>query len=74
MDILKMAENSGLLVILDGRIGQEEYRSVHGSITALSRFANAVMECASKESPCFDSATNLVPNLIRSCAGDEACT
>jgi hypothetical protein len=39
MDIIGMARASGMAVILDGRIGREEYRSVCGSITALQRFA-----------------------------------
>jgi hypothetical protein len=46
MDILKVAMNSGLLVTLDGRIGREEYRSVHGSLAALDRFANAILASA----------------------------
>jgi hypothetical protein len=43
MDILKIAEHSGMQVILNGRIGREEYRSVHGSIQALQRFADALL-------------------------------
>lgn len=35
-------------VILDGKIGQEEYRSVCGSLSVLQRFAEAV--CHSKAS------------------------
>jgi hypothetical protein len=42
MDILKIAAESGMQVILDGRIGREEYRSVVGSVQALERFANAL--------------------------------
>ncbi|MCO4878285.1 hypothetical protein VOI32_03355 [Paraburkholderia caribensis] len=51
MDILKIAENSGLLVTLDGKIGRQEYQSVYGSITALSRFANAILEYANIKAP-----------------------
>ncbi|HEX7911432.1 MAG TPA: hypothetical protein VF534_25535 [Paraburkholderia sp.] len=47
MDILEMARNSGLLVMLDGRIGREEYHSVSGSLQALQRFADALRESLS---------------------------
>jgi hypothetical protein len=43
MDILEIAANSGMQVILDGRIGREEYRSVYGSVQALQRFADALL-------------------------------
>jgi hypothetical protein len=42
MDIIDMARASGMTVILDGKIGREEYRSVCGSLSALQRFAEAV--------------------------------
>jgi hypothetical protein len=42
MDIIDMARVSGMTVILDGRIGREEYQSVCGSLSALQRFADAV--------------------------------
>ena len=32
MDIVKLATDSGLLVVLDGMIGKTEYRSVQGSL------------------------------------------
>jgi hypothetical protein len=44
MNIVDMARTSGLVVILDGRIGREEYQSVCGSLSALQRFAEAVRE------------------------------
>lgn len=44
MDIIDMARASGMAVILDGRIGHEEYQSVCGSLSALQRFAEAVRE------------------------------
>lgn len=44
MDIIDLARESGLTVILDGRIGREEYHSVCGSISALSRFAESVCQ------------------------------
>jgi hypothetical protein len=49
MDIEKIASNSGMLVVLDGRIGREEYKSVYGSLEALQRFANSVRELAASE-------------------------
>jgi hypothetical protein len=42
MDIIDMARASGMTVILDGKIGREEYRSVCGSLSALRRLAEAV--------------------------------
>jgi small nuclear ribonucleoprotein (snRNP)-like protein len=54
MDILEMATNSGLLVTLDGRIGLEEYRSVYGSLSALDRFANAILDYARGQDPAGD--------------------
>ncbi|KXU82381.1 hypothetical protein CI15_33095 [Paraburkholderia monticola] len=49
MDIEKIASDSGMLVVLDGRIGREEYKSVHGSLQALQRFANGVRELVASE-------------------------
>ncbi|MFL9999060.1 hypothetical protein PQR34_47640 [Paraburkholderia sediminicola] len=46
MDIIDMARASGMAVILDGRIGREEYQSVCGSLSALQRFAEAVRQGA----------------------------
>ena len=44
MDIIDMARASGMAVLLDGRIGREEYQSVCGSLSALQRFADAVRQ------------------------------
>jgi hypothetical protein len=41
-DILQTAREAGMTILLDGRIGQQEYRSVSGSAEALQRFAHAV--------------------------------
>jgi len=49
MDIIDMARASGMAVILDARIGREEYQSVCGSLTALQRFADAVRHAAAIE-------------------------
>jgi predicted kinase len=39
MDILELARKSGMTVVLDAKIGRQEYRTVHGSVAALERFA-----------------------------------
>ena len=44
MDILKLAQESGMLVVLDARIGNAEYHSVHGSVSSLVNFARAIIE------------------------------
>ncbi|MBP0588334.1 hypothetical protein J8I87_01070 [Paraburkholderia sp. LEh10] len=50
MNIIDMARASGLTVILDGRIGREEYQSVCGSMSALQRFAEALSQSAVNQS------------------------
>ncbi|MFP3505105.1 hypothetical protein [Burkholderia sp. SIMBA_062] len=42
MDVLRMAQQAGLAVLLEARIGQQEYSSVSGSKDALLRFAQAI--------------------------------
>jgi hypothetical protein len=42
MDILDLARKSGMTVVLDAKIGREEYYSVHSSISALELFAQMV--------------------------------
>ncbi|MGF6770259.1 hypothetical protein P3T18_002738 [Paraburkholderia sp. GAS199] len=42
MDIIDMARQSGMAVVLDARIGREEYHSVCGSLAALQKFADAI--------------------------------
>jgi methyl coenzyme M reductase gamma subunit len=49
MDIEKIANDSGMQVVLDGRIGREEYKSVYGSLQALQRFANRIRELVASE-------------------------
>jgi methyl coenzyme M reductase gamma subunit len=49
MDLERIANDSGMLVVMDGRIGREEYKSVHGSLEALQRFANFVRDLAASE-------------------------
>ena len=42
MNILELAADAGMLVVLDGRIGGTEYRSVHGTMDAFQRFVHAL--------------------------------
>jgi hypothetical protein len=44
MDIIDMARESGMAIILDARIGREEYHGVCGSLSALQKFADAVRD------------------------------
>jgi hypothetical protein len=43
-DVLEVAREAGLTILLDGRIGQQEYQSVSGSAEALHRFARAMRD------------------------------
>jgi hypothetical protein len=47
MDIVEIARKSGMTIVLDAKIGRQEYQTVHGSLPALQRFAELV--CASRE-------------------------
>ncbi|SAK99542.1 hypothetical protein AWB78_05796 [Caballeronia calidae] len=49
-DVLKMARQSGMTILLDGRIGQQAYTSVSGSADALQRFAHDVRASLMKHS------------------------
>lgn len=51
MDILELARQAGLQVLLDARIGSQTYHSVSGSLPALQRFAEAVAAAAREGSP-----------------------
>ena len=53
MEILKIARDSGMQVILDGRIGREEYCSVVGSVQALQRFAESLCKSIVQETQGF---------------------
>ncbi|NPT47008.1 hypothetical protein GNZ12_38090 [Paraburkholderia sp. 1N] len=46
MNIIEIARQSGMLVLLDAKIGHEEYHSISASLSALERFAAAVRESA----------------------------
>lgn len=51
MDVIELARVSGLQVVLDGRIGREEYQSVCGSVDALRRFADAISSSIKMPTP-----------------------
>jgi hypothetical protein len=42
MDVLEIARQVGMQVLLDARVGRETYHSVCGSLPSLQRFADAV--------------------------------
>ncbi|SAK62486.1 hypothetical protein AWB82_03173 [Caballeronia glebae] len=48
-DVLTMARKSGMTILLDGRIGQQEYMSASGSADALQKFAHEIRASVSKE-------------------------
>jgi hypothetical protein len=47
--LIELARAAGLTVILNGRIGREEFHSVSGSISALERFAEAYRAAAAQD-------------------------
>ncbi|MEA3122467.1 MAG: hypothetical protein QOH33_2045 [Paraburkholderia sp.] len=51
MNIIDIATQAGLQVLLDARIGSQTYHSVSGSLPALQRFADAVRAETIKETP-----------------------
>ncbi len=54
MDIIKIARESGFVVLMDGRIGQEQYTSVCGTEEVLRSFAEAVrLACSTKAVRCI---------------------
>jgi hypothetical protein len=67
MNIVDMARASGFAVILDGRIGLEEYQSVCGSVSALQRFAETVGQSAAsqRESAALRSPAAALSNRAR---------
>ena len=58
MDILKIAAESGMQIVLDGRIGREEYRSVVGTLQALHRFADALCEVVRNDTLAINTRAN----------------
>jgi hypothetical protein len=61
MDITAVARAAGLTVLLDGKIGREEYRSVSGSLPALKRFADLVLRTAQEETAQVRVANRAAP-------------
>lgn len=51
MDIIELAREAGLQVLLDARIGTQTYHSVSGSLPALQRFVDAVEAALRARSP-----------------------
>ncbi|UEP33217.1 MULTISPECIES: hypothetical protein [unclassified Burkholderia] len=49
MDVLRVAQEAGLAVLLEARIGRQEYSSVSGSKDALLRFAEAIRTATVQE-------------------------
>lgn len=49
MNIVDIATQAGLQVLLDARIGNETYHSVSGSLASLQRFADAIAAAALAE-------------------------
>lgn len=60
-DLAQIARDAGLTVLLDGKIGRQEYQSVTGNLAALQRFAEAYYE------PAGDTA-KLVERLLNRAA------
>jgi len=44
MDIVDVARQAGMTIVLEARIGRQEYHSVHGSLAALQSFAERSLE------------------------------
>jgi hypothetical protein len=49
MDILELARKAGMTVVLEARIGRQEYHSVHASLDALQSFAERVQAMQREE-------------------------
>jgi hypothetical protein len=49
MDIVNIARQAGMTVVLEARIGRQEYHSVHGSLAALESFAERIRATSVEE-------------------------
>jgi hypothetical protein len=49
MDILELARRSGMTVVLEAKIGRQEYHAVHGSLASLEQFAELVAQSRQAE-------------------------
>jgi len=52
--LLKIAQDCGFSVVLEGRIGTQEYNSVSGPLQALEKFAEVIRDTALQEQPPHD--------------------
>jgi hypothetical protein len=52
MNILELARESGMTVVLDAKIGRQEYHTIYSSVGALERFSELV--AASLQNPPSD--------------------
>ena len=50
-NLLKIAQDCGFSVVLEGRIGTQEYNSVSGPVQALEKFAEAIRDTVLQERP-----------------------
>jgi hypothetical protein len=44
LDVVSLARAAGLLITLDGKLGNSPFQSVFGSLSSLERFAQAICE------------------------------
>jgi hypothetical protein len=70
VDVLKVARDAGLTILLDGRIGSVEYQSVSGSAEALEKFAIALRDpppgtCRRVRAARSPSVNPLIPARMR---------
>ncbi|KND60252.1 hypothetical protein BVER_02574 [Candidatus Burkholderia verschuerenii] len=56
LDVLKVARDSGMTILLDARIGQVEYQSVSGTEESLQKFAHAVRDKPAPACRCVRAA------------------
>jgi hypothetical protein len=49
MDVLKIAREAGLAVLLDGKIGQQDYNSISGTKDSLQAFVEAIRNAMTRE-------------------------
>lgn len=50
-NLLKLAQDCGFSVVLEGRIGTQEYNGVSGPVQALEKFAEVIRETTLQERP-----------------------
>lgn len=50
LDLLALAREAGMQIVLDARIGRQTYHSVRGTLTSLQRFADAVLAASRRDS------------------------